>query len=240
MNSSHPIRLAVAFIAACLCFSAGIVANAQAPVPRVAATRVPTVPSNSQAQVQAEREEIWNSADMLRARAWLKDYCSKSAKVTPEMAKQYEAELANMSPNQMRIWLMKFDEEEQQRQQQYAMFQQQNASGLQQAMAAHKQTQQAYSALNQAQTEAAQGAQQQIDEQRAAAQTEQENRQLDQSNPYPYGGGPYGGALGYGYGRLGGSIFTITSMVDRSDRRILSQRVRKQLLLARVSMNGGG
>ena len=113
-------------------------------------------PRNSPAEINAEREKIWNSSDMLCARAWLKDYCSKSAKVTPEMAKQYETELANMSPNQLRLWLLKFDEDEQQRQQQYAMFQQQNAAGLQQAMATHKQTQQAYSALNQAGTAAAQ------------------------------------------------------------------------------------
>jgi len=93
----------------------------------VSAKRQPTNPQNTQA-VQAEREEIWNSPDMLRARAWLKDYCSKSAKVTPEMAKQYESELANMSPNQMRLYLMKFDEQEQMRQQQYAMFQQANAA----------------------------------------------------------------------------------------------------------------
>src|SRR4051794_34589153 len=76
----------------------------------VSANRQPTSPSNAQA-IQAEREEIWNSPDMLRARAWLKDYCSKSPKVTPEMAKQYESELANMSPNQMRLYLMKFDEQ---------------------------------------------------------------------------------------------------------------------------------
>jgi hypothetical protein len=93
----------------------------------VSAKRQPTNPGNAQA-IQAEREEIWESPDMLRARAWLKDYCSKSAKVTPEMAKQYESELANMSPNQMRLYLMKFDEQEQMRQQQYAMFQQQNSA----------------------------------------------------------------------------------------------------------------
>ena len=91
-----------------------------------------------------------------------------------------------MSPNQMQLWLMKFDEEEQQRQQQYAMFQQANAAGLQQAMAAHRQTQQGYAAINQAETAAAQNAQGQINEQREAAQNAQENKKLDQSGPYPY------------------------------------------------------
>jgi len=158
------------------------------------------------AAMEAEKEEIWNSPDMLRARAWLKDYCSKSVKVTPEMAKQYEQELANMTPNQMRIYLLKFDAEEQQRQQQNAYFQQQNEYLMQRAMAAHRQTQQAYSALNQAQSSAAQNAQQQFTEQREQAQQNVENKQLDQT---PYYGGPYGGyfyGANPGYGPYGGGI----------------------------------
>jgi hypothetical protein len=205
MSNSRFESLAIALIVLGSCLATGVAAQTQAPasattpaVPRVAATRAPTTPATSQAEIQAEREEIWNSPDMLRARAWLKDYCSKSAKVTPAMAKQYEAELANMSPNQMRIWLMKFDEQEQYRQQQYEVFQQQNTAGLQQAMAVHKQTQQAYSALNQAATASAQNAQQQINTQRAAAQSEQENKEIEQSNPYPYYGG--GGYAPYGFG----------------------------------------
>lgn len=172
--------------------------GAQAPLPPIAATRVPTAP-NAQ-ELAKEREQIWNSPDMLRARAWLKDYCSKSVKVTPEMAKQYETELENMSPNQMRLWLMKFDEDEQQRQAQYAMFQQANQAGLQQAIAAHRQTQQGYAALNRAQTAAAQSAEQQITEQRENAQQNADDRSLYQSpNPYGYG-------YGYGYGGYGAPI----------------------------------
>jgi hypothetical protein len=160
------------------------------------------------AAMEAEKEQIWNSPDMLRARAWLKDYCSKSAKVTPEMAKQYESELANMSPNQMRIYLMKFDEEEQQRQQQNTMFQQHNDYLMQRAMAVHKQTQQGYAAMNQAQSSAAQDAQQQFTEQREQAQQNQENKQLDQTPAYggPYGGYFYGANPGYGAWNNGGGV----------------------------------
>jgi hypothetical protein len=183
-----------------LWLSAGLVACGQNVDQPGGASLSPGSATNSSADMEAERSQIWNSPDMLRARAWLKDYCSKSAKVTPEMARQYETELANMTPNQMRVWLMKFDEEEQQRQQQYAMFQQANAAGLHQAMAAQRQTQQAYAALNQAQTAAAQNAQQQINEQRAAAQAAYENKQLNQTGPYPYG-------YGYGYGPYGYSPY---------------------------------
>jgi hypothetical protein len=180
---------------------------ANATAPNAIAPAGAAVPASA-ATVDAEKEEIWNSPDMLRARAWLKDYCSKSVKVTPEMAKQYESELANMTPNQMRIWLMKFDEEEQQRQQQNTFFQQQNEYMMQRAMAAHRQTQQAYSALSQAQSAAAQNAQQQFTEQREQAQQNQENKQLNQT---PYYGGPYGGAFngpygGYGPWNYGGGV----------------------------------
>jgi hypothetical protein len=172
----------------------------------VSAKRQPTNPQNAQA-VQAERDEIWNSPDMLRARAWLKDYCSKSAKVTPEMAKQYESELANMSPNQMRIYLMKFDEQEQTRQQQYAMFQQANSAGLKEAAAIHRQTQQGYAAMNQAETAAATQEEGSITEQRESEQNAQQDRMSDMNsygNPYMNGG--YGGGYGYGapYGYGGG------------------------------------
>jgi hypothetical protein len=179
-----------------------LVAAAQTPLP-AGAMRQPTASSSSPDKMAAERAQIWDSSDMLRARAWLKDYCSKSVKVTPEMAKQYETELANMTPNQMRLWLMKFDEEEQQRQQQYAMFQQGNAAGLKQAIAAHRQTQQGYAAMNQAQNAAAQNAQQQITEQRESAQNAQEDRSLYQTGPsyaYPYSFGPFGyGGIHYHY-----------------------------------------
>jgi hypothetical protein len=164
----------------------------------VSANRQPTSPANAQA-IQAEREEIWNSSDMLRARAWLKDYCSMSAKVTPEMAKQYETELANMSPNQMRIYLMKFDEQEQARQQQYAMFQQANSAELRQAAAMRKQTQQAYAAINEGESAAANQEERDITEQRESEQNAQQARMLD-SGPYSYGygNGGYGGPYGYG------------------------------------------
>lgn len=172
------------------------------------ATTAAAAPQKTQAELAAEREALWDSPDMLRARAWLKDFCSKSAKVTPEMAQAYQKELQNMSTTQLKLWLLKFDEEEQNRQAQYQQFQQANAAGLQQAMAAHKQTQQAYAAINQAESQAAQNAQGEINEQRAQAQQAQENKQLEMSTPGPYGGyyggGTYGPYGGYPYG--GGGI----------------------------------
>ena len=200
--SRSTVNFGIAAVLVAISFVGGLrIAGAQTIRPNIT-TATTTAPAS--AAMDAEREQIWNSPDMLRARAWLKDYCSKSVKVTPELAKQYEAELQNMSANQMRIYLMKFDEEEQQRQQQYAMFQQANQAGLKQAMAAHQQTQQAYQALNQASTAAAQNAESEITEQRETAQSNQETKRVDQSNMYPsgygYGYGPYGFSPYGGYG----------------------------------------
>jgi hypothetical protein len=154
------------------------------------------------ADTNAEREKIWNSPGMLRARAWLQDYCSKSAKVTPEMAKKYQQELENMTPAQMELWLLKFNEQEEQRQQQQAFWQQGHALQIQQARAVNAQVQQNYANINKEQTEAAELAEGQIQEQRENAQINAQNR-MSEMGGYPYGPnfGPYGG-YGYGYGGI--------------------------------------
>jgi len=154
----------------------------------------------SQAEINAEREKIWNSPGMLRARAWLQDYCSKSAKVTPEMAKKYQQELENMTPAQMELWLLKFNEQEEQRQQQRAYWEQGHALQMQQAMSVNAQVQQNYANINKEETESANLAEGQIQEQRENAQINSQDRMSEMGGyaPGPYYG-PYGG---YGAGGI--------------------------------------
>ena len=131
---------------------------------------------------------------MLRARAWLQDYCSKSAKVTPEMAKKYQSELEHMTASQLHLWLLKFDHEEEQHQQQYTFWQQAHSQNLTRAMAANQAARQSYAAINQEQSEAAGVAEQQINEQQQFTESEQLNKQMQMSGPYGYGYYPgYGG-----------------------------------------------
>jgi hypothetical protein len=151
-------------------------------------------PNRASGAEAAEREQIWNSPNMLRARAWLQDYCSKSAKVTPAMAKKYQQELENMSAAQLKLWLLKFDHEEEQKQQQYAMFQQAHSQMLSRAMSATQAARQSLADINKEQTAAAGQAQQQIEEQEEFSQSEAQNKQLENVGPYPYGYyGGYGG-----------------------------------------------
>jgi len=177
-------------IVTALCL-AGAETGAQTPQSTAVAEEVMEQPKT----MDAARAKVWNSPQMLRARAWLYDRISKSAKITPEEGQKYITTLENMTPEEMQLWLMKFDEEEEQRQQQYSFFQQTQQVLAQQAGAEHRATQQGYNNINTAETGAAQEEQGQLNEE---AQVRQERNMENQFVPY----GPYGPA-GY-YGGYGG------------------------------------
>jgi hypothetical protein len=182
-----------------------------APLPTVRGSSVAGSAGSSSAAVDAEREKIWNSPTMLRARAWVQEYCAASAKITPEEAKQYMTELQNLSPTQMKLWLLKFDHEEQMIRQQQADFNVQRQAGLQSAASYQQATQQELNAVNSDENRAAQEAQQSInaEQEQAFQRGLQNSADRDAANaglnsqmpwgPYPYGYG-YGFAPGYGGG----------------------------------------
>jgi hypothetical protein len=185
-----------------ICAVAELAAHAQAPRPikpaAAPAATVPTAaaPAQSSADVSAQREQIWNSASMLRARAWVQEYLARSAKYTPEEKQQYMTELQNLTPAQMKLWLLKFDQEEEARQQQYAFWEQAHNAAMSRAMAADQATQKSYSAINHEENQAAAGEQQQLNQQAADVQSNEQTKQIDNSGPYgpysPNGYGPYG------------------------------------------------
>lgn len=61
--------------------------------------------------IEAQRNEIWNSREMLEARAYLDTYFKRSARISDAQAKKYMEDLRSKSPEQMQIWLIKFHEE---------------------------------------------------------------------------------------------------------------------------------
>ncbi|MBA4106499.1 MAG: hypothetical protein C0485_12140 [Pirellula sp.] len=156
------------------------------------------------AAVDAEREKIWDSPQMLRARAWVKDYTSHSAKITPAEAKEYESELANLSPKQMKLWLLKFQHEEEMIQSQQQAFNNSRQADVSQAMALHKQMKKSYADINKDETAAAQTAESSVKQQQEFAQQDSLQKTADQDAAatdmltQPFGG--YGGYGGYGYG----------------------------------------
>ena len=185
--NAHRILVFVVVPAVLLvCYLTASTASAQTPQSTAAAELVLENPKN----MSPESAKIWNSPNMLRARAWLYDRISKSAKIKPEEGRKYIEVLEKMSPDEMKLWLMKFDEEEEQRQQQYAFWQQGQQALAKRAMAANRATQQAYANINQEETAAAEQEQGQLNEQAAARQERGLDNQFAPYGPYPYS--PYG------------------------------------------------
>jgi hypothetical protein len=71
---------------------------------------------SSAAQSDAERDEVWNSPEMLEARAELELTFKRSAKITDEQAAKYIADLKAKSPDDMRVWLLQYQEQRSQSQ----------------------------------------------------------------------------------------------------------------------------
>ncbi len=70
-------------------------------------------------KMEVERDKIWNSPEMLSARVWLETYFERSAKISDAQAKKYMDGLRTMYPDQMKLWLVKFQADRESRKQQY-------------------------------------------------------------------------------------------------------------------------
>lgn len=171
-----------------------------------APTGLPQITSTADPASAAEREQIWNSPTMLRARAWVQEYCDRSAKITPEEKEQYMTELENLSPAQMKLWLLKFNHEEDTIRQQQAAFNQARQYGMNRASSMNSQTQKDYANINRDENEAAEAEEQSIKETDQIANQRSEQNMADKSVwGQGYGGyyDPFGGVgpfPGYGGG----------------------------------------
>lgn len=132
-------------------------------------TTTPAPYPNPTQGMSPEQLKIWNSPTMLRARAWVQEYCQRSAKITPEEANQYMAEMEHMTPVQMKLWLLKFQDEEDMIRQQQAAFNVSRQADVGQASGIHQAEQQAEADINRDETAAAQNAQDSLNAERDAA-----------------------------------------------------------------------
>lgn len=158
----------------------------------VPAATVTPAPYPGAADMDAERAKIWNSPAMLRGRAWLQDYCARSAKVTPEEANQYMTELQNMTPSQMKLWLLKFQEQEEMIEHQQAAFNMQRQAGLHQAGQVHRAIEQSYGAINQDATAAARAAEKSVNAQQQFSQQMSLQKSADRDNAATLNALPWG------------------------------------------------
>jgi hypothetical protein len=158
------------------------------------------------AEQETERAKIWNSPQMLRARAWAQEYCHASAKVSPQEANDYMNALHRMTPTQMKLWLLKFDHEQEMMKQQQAAFEAHRRAGVEQALSIDRGIQQSYGRINRDENEAAEVQERSLQEQQLNAQeNERQNRdELNIDDGESAGGYGYGyGYGGYGYSPLG-------------------------------------
>jgi hypothetical protein len=199
MNAPQRTIVGGMLIATLLCLALAFVSHAQTARPAVTSqAAAPQAGSTPAATIRpahptmnAEQEAVWNSPNMLRARAWLQEYCATSKNCKPGDYEKFAAELENMSAMQMKLWLMKFDEEEDQKKQQRAFYQQAQNTLLKQAKNADAATQKSYAAIEKEETGAANQEQAQLQEQEQNEQQMQDDKQL---GPYtPYGQGMYPG-----------------------------------------------
>ena len=165
----------------------------------------------SKEALEAERQAIWDSKEMVEAREWLVDHMARSARITPSQSKRYMEELERLSAQQLKLWLITFEEQQAERARQRESFERARQQSVDNAMRENRATQQAAENINRTRTEAAKMAQESLHNQQRA--TEERSRQLVsdrdaaataalQSSPYiwlntlpwgPYAGYPVGG-----------------------------------------------
>jgi len=155
-------------------------------------------------QAEDAREKLWNSPEMLHARAWLESYFRVAKKYSPQQAAEYRKTLANMSAPEMELWLMKFEHDRALARAQEAAFNQQRRAAVAQDEAQLAQERQALKNVNRDENRAANQQEKVITEERQQAERNYRQNAAEQSAlvdeynrpyvPYFYGGGYSGPA----------------------------------------------
>lgn len=165
----------------------------------------------TQEEIDKERTAIWDSAEMVAAREWLVDHMARSARITPSQSQRYMEELKRLSPEQMKLWLITFEEQQAERNRQSQTFESARQMSVDRAMQANQASQQAAENVTRTRNQAAQTAQESMRNQQQAAQARSQQltsdrdaaaRAMLQPSSYiwlnttpwgPYAGYPIGG-----------------------------------------------
>lgn len=213
----------VAILVVCMMADPKLLAQqATATRPATTAAPAPAAP----ASLDAQREAVWNSPEMLRARAWFADYLKNDKSITPDEAKQMQAELERLTPAQMKLFMVRHEYEYQQQQKQLAAmrqnhipagldspaairaqqmwFQTMHKASLNQAYGQEKSERREFSDINRDESEAAGEEQKQLNTQAAAEREAGQEKEGELNAPgvidSEWGGYGYGyPGVGYGY-----------------------------------------
>jgi hypothetical protein len=127
-------------------------------------------------ELETQRQAIWDSEEMVVAREWLVDHMARSAQITPSQSKRYMEELERLNAEQLKLWLMTFEEQQAERARQRETFERARQQSVDNAMRENRATQQAAENINRTRTDAARMAQESLNNQQRAA--EERSRQL--------------------------------------------------------------
>ncbi|WP_428304667.1 hypothetical protein [Lacipirellula sp.] len=133
----------------------------------------------SQAEIDKARAAIWESAEMVAAREWLVDHMARSARITPSQSQRYMEELKRLSPEQMKLWLITFEEQQAERNRQHETFESARQMSVDRAMQANQASQQAAENATRTRNQAAQTAQEAMRNQQQTAQQRAQQRASD-------------------------------------------------------------
>jgi hypothetical protein len=132
--------------------------------------------SKTPEELEAEREKIWNSPEMRAAREWLVDHMARSAQITPSQSKRYMEELERLNAQQLKLWLMTFEEQQAERARQQQTFERAREQAVGNALRQNDARRQQAENINRNRDEAARQAQETLASQQQ--QAHERSRQL--------------------------------------------------------------
>lgn len=146
---------------------------------------VPTTPPASDARYteettpeaqELERQKLWDSPEMVEAREWLLDHMARSAQISPSQSKRYMKELEQLNAEQLKLWLITFEEQQAERTRQREGFERGRQQSVENAMRQNEARQQSGQNINRTRDEAARQAQESMRNQQRESQ--ERSRQL--------------------------------------------------------------
>lgn len=125
---------------------------------------------------EKERLKIWDSPEMVEAREWLLDHMARSARISPSQSQRYMDELERLNAQQLKLWLMTFEEQQAERARQSEGFERARQQSVQNAMRQNEARQRSGENINRTRDQAARTAQETLAAQQQATQAR--SRQL--------------------------------------------------------------
>lgn len=151
------------------------------------------------AKEREERDKIWNSPEMKKARAWVDDYLRVTNKYTPEQKAEYKKHLALLTAPQMEMWLMRFEHDQDAAKRRESGFQAARNAGLARDEAAIKQNQKELSDIEKGENTAAADEEKRLKSEQTFARSMYKQKQREATRMLEeYSSGGFGWGFGMG------------------------------------------